>query len=56
VAGKWASQTKRNRDQVRKEIEEMLHHSATAPLAGLAGEYLVNVLEINLALKTRYEK
>ena len=56
VAGKWAELTKRDQAQVRKEIEGMLSDRAEAPLGGLVGVKLVNVLEINLALRDRYEK
>ena len=56
VAGKWADLTKRDAAQVRKEIEGMLNDRAEAPLAGLVGVKLVNVLEMNLALRDRYEK
>jgi K+-transporting ATPase ATPase C chain len=55
VAGKWAEITKGNRARVRTEIEELLRRNTEAPLAGLAGVELVNVLEVNLALRDRYE-
>jgi len=54
VAAKWASETWRDPSQVRSEIEAMLHEKAHAPFGGLAGVELVNVLELNLALKERY--
>jgi K+-transporting ATPase ATPase C chain len=54
VAGKWADLTKRNKAEVRKEINDMLSDHAAAPFGGLAGVKLVNVLEINLALRDRY--
>jgi K+-transporting ATPase ATPase C chain len=56
VAGAWAATTKRDVSQVRTEIEELLHDKASAPLAGLAGVDLVNVLEMNLALLEKYRK
>lgn len=56
VAGKWAELTKRDAAPVRKEIEKMLDEKAEAPFGGLAGVKLVNVLEMNLALRDRYEK
>jgi K+-transporting ATPase ATPase C chain len=56
VAGKWAEMTKRDAAPLRKEIEQMLREKAEAPLGGLAGVDLVNVLGINLALRDRYEK
>ncbi len=54
VAGKWAERTGRDGAQVRKEIEGLLNDRAEAPLGGLVGVKLVNVLEINLALRARY--
>jgi potassium-transporting ATPase KdpC subunit len=54
VAAKWAAETKRDPAQVRKEIEELLRQKAEAPLGGLVGVELVNVLEVNLALSNRY--
>jgi K+-transporting ATPase ATPase C chain len=54
VAGKWAEKTKRNPAQVRTEIEALLGEMAAAPLGGLVGEKLVNVLEVNLALHQRF--
>jgi K+-transporting ATPase ATPase C chain len=54
VSGKWAQTTKRDAGAVRREIEEMLRLRAAAPLCGLVGVDLVNVLEVNLALHNRY--
>lgn len=54
VASAWADRTKRNPDFVRKEIEGILRQKAAAPLGGLVGVELVNVLEVNLALRGRY--
>src|SRR4051812_18781774 len=54
VAGKWAETTKGDSGKIRQEIEELLHKNAKAPLGGLAGVELVNVLEINVALHDRY--
>jgi K+-transporting ATPase ATPase C chain len=54
VAGKWASETKRDPAQLRNEIERLLQEKAQAPLGGLVGVELVNVLEVNLALRNRY--
>jgi potassium-transporting ATPase KdpC subunit len=53
VAAKWAEKTKREPAQVRAEIDALLHGMAEAPLGGLVGEPLVNVLEVNLALRKR---
>jgi potassium-transporting ATPase KdpC subunit len=54
VAAKWAAETKRDPAEVRKEIEDLLRSKKEAPLMGLAGVDLVNVLEVNLALRQRY--
>ncbi len=51
VAAKWAADTKRDAAQVKKEIEDLLLQKAQAPLDGLVGVDLVNVLEVNLALR-----
>jgi K+-transporting ATPase ATPase C chain len=54
VAGKWAANTKREPAVVRQEIEQLLQAKATAPFGGLIGEKLINVLEVNLELRTMY--
>jgi potassium-transporting ATPase KdpC subunit len=54
VAAAWAHDTKRDPDAVRKEIETLLAEKAHAPLGGLWGVDMVNVLEINLDLRTRF--
>jgi potassium-transporting ATPase KdpC subunit len=54
VAARRAEETKRDPAQVRKEIEALLTEKAEAPLGGLIGPELVNVLEINLALNERF--
>jgi K+-transporting ATPase ATPase C chain len=54
VAGKWAAITRRDVGSVRTEIEGLLRQKAEAPLGGLVGVDLVNVLEVNLALQNRY--
>jgi K+-transporting ATPase ATPase C chain len=56
VADKWAKTLKLNSADVRNEIAKMLKENASAPLGGLAGEPFVNVLEVNLQLKNKYEK
>src|SRR5262249_56875842 len=56
VAGKWAELTRQDAAGVRKEIEGLLNEKAEAPFAGLAGVKLVNVLEVNLALRDRFNK
>jgi potassium-transporting ATPase KdpC subunit len=54
VAGKWAQDLKRDPAQIRQEIDAMLHDLAFSPGAGLFGEPIVNVLQINLGLRKRY--
>jgi K+-transporting ATPase ATPase C chain len=54
IAGKWAEDLKRDPAQVKQEVEAILQQHAFSPGAGLFGEAIVNVLEINLALRERY--
>ena len=54
VAAKWAADTQQDPTAVRSEIDQMLQANAAAPFGGLAGEKLVNVLEVNLELRNRY--
>ena len=54
VAAKWAADTKQDPSAIRSEIDQILQAYAKAPFGGLAGEKLVNVLEVNLALRNRY--
>ncbi len=56
VAAAWAKKTGRDQDTIRGEIEKLLRQMSFAPLAGLVGVPLVNVLEVNLALRERYGK
>lgn len=54
VANQWAKNLKRDPIAIRNEIEKILQKNAQAPLAGLFGEKLINVLEVNLELNRRY--
>jgi K+-transporting ATPase ATPase C chain len=54
VAAKWAADTKRDAPGIRAEIEKLLQDKSFAPFNGLAGEKLINVLEVNLELRNRY--
>jgi K+-transporting ATPase ATPase C chain len=54
VSGKWAQDLKRDPAQVKSEIEGMLQAHAESPGGGLFGEPIVNVLAVNLELRTRY--
>lgn len=53
VAG-WAAETRRDPAAIRTEIEKLLREHAEAPLGGLVGVEIVNVLEVNLALRDRF--
>ena len=54
VSAKWAEDLKRDQAGVKTEIGAILEKDAKAPLGGLAGEKLVNVLMLNLELRDRY--
>ncbi len=54
VSSKWASDLKKNPVEVRKQIEDILYANSFAPLDGLAGEKMVNVLQVNLALRNQF--
>jgi K+-transporting ATPase ATPase C chain len=54
VAAKWAADLKLDPAAVRAEIEQILQKNVQAPFGGLAGEPFVNVLEVNLKLRTRF--
>jgi K+-transporting ATPase ATPase C chain len=54
VARTWAEKSHGDKEQVRKQIETMLEEKAEAPFAGVIGVKLINVLEMNLALKAQF--
>jgi K+-transporting ATPase ATPase C chain len=54
VAAKWAATKNRDQATVRKEIESLLRDNSSAPLGGLAGVPLVNVFDINVALRKQF--
>jgi K+-transporting ATPase ATPase C chain len=54
VASKWATDTKGDPSQVHQQIEQMLQDDAFAPMGGLFGEKMINVLQVNLQLRQRY--
>jgi K+-transporting ATPase ATPase C chain len=54
VASKWAADTKHDPAAVRAEIEKILQDDVFAPFGGLAGEKMINVLQVNLELRKRY--
>ena len=55
VSDAWAKKTHTSAATVHEQIEKLLRQRIYAPLGGLVGEPLVNVLEINLALRDRYQ-
>jgi K+-transporting ATPase ATPase C chain len=54
VAGAWAKKTNGDPARLHAEIDELLNQKAEAPLGGVVGVKLINVLETNLALRDRY--
>ncbi|HMD05689.1 MAG TPA: potassium-transporting ATPase subunit C, partial [Candidatus Binatus sp.] len=54
VASKWAADTKKDPGQMRTEIQQILQADAFAPLGGLVGEPMIDVLQVNLELTKRY--
>jgi K+-transporting ATPase ATPase C chain len=54
VASKWAQDTKQDSAKVRQQIEEIIQEKAFAPIGGLAGEKMINVLEVNLELRKHF--
>jgi len=54
VSSKWAADLKRSPVEVRKEVEDILEENSFAPFNGLAGEKMVNVLQVNLALRNEF--
>ena len=54
VAAAWALRTGQKRSALSPEIDALLRSKAPAPLGGLLGENIVNVLEVNLELVSRY--
>lgn len=51
VAATWAKSLGADTAAVKRQIEQLIDARATAPLSGIAGEPLVNVLELNLAIR-----
>jgi potassium-transporting ATPase KdpC subunit len=54
VVSQWASNLKRDPNEIKNEIKQILNGKASAPFGGLAGEKFINVLEVNLELRKRY--
>ena len=51
VAAAWAQDQNREKTSVEKDVKGLIHKHSYAPLNGLVGAPLVNVLELNLALR-----
>jgi K+-transporting ATPase ATPase C chain len=56
VAAAWAKKTETGEKELQRQIEQLLRERSHAPLGGLFGVPLVNVLEMNLALREHYRK
>jgi K+-transporting ATPase ATPase C chain len=56
VAAAWAEKTKVPKERVAQAVRELLQEKKQAPLGGLAGVDLVNVLEVNLDLPGRMQR
>src|SRR5262249_48435455 len=54
VAAAWSKKTKKEEATVRSDSERQMRETSAAPLGGVAGVPLVNVLEINLPLQAKY--
>lgn len=55
VAKAWAKKTETDAARVRARIDRILAQKREAPLGGLAGVPMVNVLELNLALLAHFK-
>jgi potassium-transporting ATPase KdpC subunit len=56
VATAWASELGRESDEVRKEVQAIVEQQTEAPIGGLVGPDLINVLETNLALEAHFSR
>jgi K+-transporting ATPase ATPase C chain len=57
VAAAWAKKTgTANEKSLHDQIGQLLRDKSYKPMGGLVGVPLVNVLEVNLALRDRYQK
>jgi potassium-transporting ATPase KdpC subunit len=54
VAAKWAVDLKSDPLKIHSEIQELIQEDAYAPMGGLFGEKMVNVLKLNLDLSRHY--
>ena len=51
VANKWAADTKSDPAKVHLQIQQILEADSFAPMGGLFGEKIINVLQINLGAR-----
>jgi K+-transporting ATPase ATPase C chain len=56
VVKKWTEKTGAREPQVKKAIEEVLAKHTEAPLGGLVGTEMINVLEVNLEVRDRMKQ
>jgi potassium-transporting ATPase KdpC subunit len=56
IAAAWAKTSGGSEGKIQEEIKQLLEQKCFAPLGGLVGVRLVNVLEVNQALEDRYAK
>jgi K+-transporting ATPase ATPase C chain len=54
VASKWVSLSHKDPAQVQAEIQHILDENTFAPLNGLVGDKMVNVLKVNIELNKRF--
>lgn len=54
VADAWATKSKQTPAKVRQQVEQLLNDKSEAPLNGVAGVNLINVFEVNLALRDHF--
>src|SRR5262245_4727461 len=55
VADAWAAKTGLTAPAIKAELESLVRERAAAPLFGQTGEQLINVLEVNLAVRERMQ-
>jgi K+-transporting ATPase ATPase C chain len=54
IAAQWAQDTKRDVAAISKEIDQILQKDASAPMGGMWGEEMINVLQVNVELRQKY--
>jgi K+-transporting ATPase ATPase C chain len=55
VAAAWSAKTSGDQTKIRSTIEKLLQSKASAPFGGAIGVPLVNVLEVNIALRDQMQ-